>query len=150
MFGKSKTFLLDAAVQIAKNRTEANPDLKLGVVNARFDYELKAFTQGGFKHYHVRCSEETRIDRVGGSLSPKLSNDVTEQFAIQLNQTMVGKNVIWNDTKPMPPGAQFSTLQEVVDNETSRPTLSKTSSFHLQSTEKANQAKKSSLSVSLA
>lgn len=82
-------------------------------VNTRFDHELEPLRLNGFHHYHVRCSEETRLERLGGeAVDPKTLNDLSEQFALKCNDTMPDERIIWNDHRPVPEGKQYITVDQ--------------------------------------
>lgn len=87
--------------------------LNIAVTNARFDHELDPLVKAGFSHYHVRCTEETRRERMmqlGYQVKETDANDHSEQMAIRLNADMPDHRVVWNDHRSMPEGRQFLSL----------------------------------------
>ena len=101
----------DFWVKILLQRAERED--RVANVNTRFDHELEPLRLNGFQHYHVRCSEETRLERLGGeAVDPKTLNDLSEQFALKCNDTMPDERIIWNDHRPMPEGKQYITVDQ--------------------------------------
>ncbi len=89
--------------------------LQVAITNARFDHELNPLANAGFDHFHVRCSEETRAERMvkaGYQVKPTDATDHSEHMAIRLNADMPDRRVIWNDHRPMPEGRRFLTLDQ--------------------------------------
>ena len=101
-FGHNKNFWIDVTVSRANEETQRNPSLKLAIVNARFQEEVDAFKNAGFVHFHVKCSNETRIKRIGEHYDPKMELDVTEAFSAKMDKDLTGTNVLWNDDAPNP------------------------------------------------
>jgi len=90
---------------------------RIGITNARFAHELDTCTSVGFAHYHVRCTEETRRERMlmsNYAFDPKADNDVSELLAGRLDKDIPDYQVIWNDFRPMPEGHRFLTVSEFV------------------------------------
>lgn len=97
-------------------RTEAA--YNLAITNSRFDHELSPCKNVGFTHFHVRCSESTRRDRMlisGYEFKDGDDNDASEAMAKRLDMDMPEHLVVWNDTEPMPSGKRYLTTQEFVD-----------------------------------
>jgi hypothetical protein len=70
-------------------RTEPDPDVAYGVVNARFEHEMVALKAAGFKHVHVMCSDDTRNARAvakGKAITATDDNDLSEQLGIGLDR----------------------------------------------------------------
>jgi len=91
---------------------------RIGITNARFEHELKRCETAGFEHFHVRCTEDTRRERMlmsGYDYDPKADKDVSEQMAFQLDSEVSDDQVIWNDFRSMPPGRKFLTVEDFVD-----------------------------------
>lgn len=89
---------------------------RIANVNTRFDHEREPLRLAGFEHYHVMCSEKTRMERLAGEpVDPKTLNDLSEQFAMRMNTTMPENRIIWNDSEPMPEGRQFLTVDQFVE-----------------------------------
>lgn len=98
----------DIWIEITKTKI-ASISGKLAIVNARFPNELTTFTNLGFKHFHIMCSQKTRLARPGAGLGEA---DVTESMA-QMYDTMLNDNtVIWNDSTPIPVGKKYITIKE--------------------------------------
>lgn len=114
-FGTRKDFW----VRILLDRIEltSTPDNTTihGVTNVRFDHELKPLQEAGFDHFHVRCSPETRLERMtakGYKPNYQESNDPSEALAARLDIEMPDHMVIWNDHRPMPIGKNYLTLEQ--------------------------------------
>ena len=106
-----------------------NQAYRIGITNARFQYQLDLCKAVGFEHYHVRCSEETRRERmlmVDYEFDPKADQDVSEQMAMQFDQSMPDEQVIWNDHRPMPEGRKFLSVQDFAE------LVNRSPSFNLQ------------------
>lgn len=82
---------------------------KLAIVNARFPNELETFSKIGFKHFHVKCSEKTRLARPGAGLG---ENDPTEAMAKMYDDILNDASVIWNDFIPIPQAQKYISVQE--------------------------------------
>lgn len=87
---------------------------KVAVVNTRFQHELEPLAAHGFEHYHVLCSESTRLSRLAGETADaKTQNDTSEHFALWCNVNLPDHHIIWNDEhQPIPPGKQYWTLNQ--------------------------------------
>lgn len=94
-------------IEITKAKV-LNMSGKMAIVNSRFPNELETFSKIGFKHFHVKCSEETRRTRPGAGLG---ENDTTEAMAKMYDKILNGANVIWNDTVPIPEGKKYLSVQ---------------------------------------
>jgi hypothetical protein len=104
-------------LRLFESGTEDDP-LNIAVTNARFDHELSPLVNAGFSHYHVRCTEESRRERMlqlGYQVKETDANDHSEQMAIRLNADMPDHRVIWNDHRPMPEGRQFLSLDAFME-----------------------------------
>ena len=89
----------------------------IGVTNVRFDHEMNPMKNAGFEHWHVRCSEETRLRRMldkGYIPKDKEKYDASEELAVRLNAEMPDHRVIWNDTVPIPAGKKYVLVEEFV------------------------------------
>lgn len=113
-FGTRDDFWINIVVQRAEQNLRDNPDAKIAVVNARFENEVEALKRAGFQHFHVKCSTQTRIERIGGNYHPEMENDVTEQMAVRMDETMTGPAVIWNDHRSPEPGRGYTQLKDFV------------------------------------
>jgi hypothetical protein len=114
-FGKTPDFW----IQVAKTKSlfllQQNPEVKICIPNARFANEVSAFQQLGFLHLHVTCSPQTRLSRPGAKLTPEADNDITEAYAKELDETLLGPCVIWNDpNQPVPPNKGFLTPDQIL------------------------------------
>lgn len=108
----------DFWVQILLNRNDLDPAVHpngVGVVNARFFHELEPLEDAGFLHFHVRCSEETRQERLGPAWNPAANADTSEAMASQLDITMPEDAVIWNDHRAMPSNRNYMTVEQFVE-----------------------------------
>lgn len=92
---------------------------KIVVTNVRFRHELEPMKSGGFSHYLVACSAKTRRARYWGDHAksfipiPKdIDLDVSEAMARELYSELSDNQIIWNDSRPMPKGKKFLTVEE--------------------------------------
>jgi hypothetical protein len=95
-----------------------SPGYNVAITNARFFHELEPIKEAGFRHLHVRCSEETRRERMekaGYTWKQQDAVDKSEQMAVKFNSDMPDERVIWNDHRPVPEGKEFLTLDSWVD-----------------------------------
>ncbi len=95
------------------------PGYNVAVTNARFPHELTPIKASGFTHMHVRCSEETRRERMekaGYSYRPVEAADKSEHMSLQFNNDMPDESVIWNDHRAMPEGKRFISLDQWAEN----------------------------------
>jgi len=103
----------DFWVQILLERLEKFPqDIRIAVTNVRFENELDALHKVGFHHYLVACTEETR--RMRGTVIEETHNDISEQYAKWLLQTLPDNRVIWNDKLKMPEGKKYLWAEEFI------------------------------------
>lgn len=89
----------------------------VAITNARFMHELKPCRSAGFNHYHIRCTEETRRERMemrGYKFNENADNDVSEQLAKQFDSDLPDNTVVWNDTRPAPTGRSYLTVDRFV------------------------------------
>lgn len=108
LFGRRADFWIIVAQAKAKTILRENPEVRIAIPNGRFPNEVEAFQKIGFLHLHVTCSEETRRSRPGGNVSAEAENDVTEAYAKELDYSLLGPTVIWNDPgKPVPDGKGY-------------------------------------------
>ena len=125
-FGLRQDFWVNIALTSLGLTTEAGqsfllprPAYNLAITNSRFEHELQPCLKAGFEHYHVRCSEQTRRDRMmlsGYELRPQDDNDASEQMAQRLNMDMPEQRVIWNDaSEVVPSGKRYMSVQDFVD-----------------------------------
>lgn len=93
------------------------PGMRLAITNARFAHELQPCLRAGFRHFHVRCSEETRRLRMiaaGYEYRPQDDADTSEALAKQFDSDMQDRCVVWNDNEPAPAGRDYMALDEFV------------------------------------
>jgi hypothetical protein len=97
----------------------------IAITNARFEHEHEPCIQAGFSHFHVQCSQETRLKRMASSgyvYKPDIDNDASEQMAQGYDRHMADRRVVWNDSAPMPAGRHFMTVNEFLSQTVERPT----------------------------
>ena len=106
-FGKAKDFWNKIVISRAQLILKKDSNIRIAVVNARFPDELDTFAQAGFQHFHVKCSNETRIKRIGSKYDPKMEEDATETFAKELD---LNNNIfaVWAENSTPPIGAMQS------------------------------------------
>lgn len=110
----------DFWVNLLVSRLVSAPEDRVAVTNARFINEWqKLVVEEGFDHVHVMCSDETRVERAGKKLSEEELQNVSEQFALDLDAaawdgafTRQARTAmfVWNDTLPYPKGMYASPL----------------------------------------
>jgi len=67
-FGRTKSFWVDIFLDRVENALKKEPDMKIAVVNVRFEHELEPLIAAGFEHYHVMASLPSiteRLERLG-------------------------------------------------------------------------------------
>ncbi len=89
------------------------------VTNVRFRHELEPMKAGGFEHYLVLCSEETRRARYWNdpakSVIPipvAIDLDTSEAMARELAAELPDNRIIWNDEVRMPAGKKYLTVEQ--------------------------------------
>lgn len=125
LFGKIPNFWSYALMNAkpVNSRIQEGPFL---VTNSRFEEDLECFSKAGWKHYHVMCSRETRIERLkalGEKVDWPLNNDyrvehlnvdISERYSTLLDNLITyphifepgmvcpipTSQVIWNDHRP--------------------------------------------------
>lgn len=110
--GSAKT---DAQLRLAWDTREP---FNIAVTNSRFEHELQPLRNAGFEHFHVRCSEATRRERMakaGYKTNDKESFDIGEQMALRFNDKMPDHRVVWNDAEPMPEDRNYLTPDQFVE-----------------------------------
>lgn len=102
-YGLRQDFWVNVLRQSVRRLEKFAPVEVVAVPNGRFRHELDPLTKDGFMHFHVRCSEETRRERMealGASFDEHANTDISEQLAVELNETMPAEQVVWNDHRP--------------------------------------------------
>jgi hypothetical protein len=92
---------------------------RIGITNARFEHELNRCKSMGFEHFHIRCTEDTRRQRMiasGYEFDPKSDQDLSELMAFKLDACVPDTQVIWNDFRPMPNRVGFLTVDDFIDH----------------------------------
>ena len=111
-FGLEKTFWVDGLIYRVLN--EWPQDSRIAVTNVRFQHEIEPMAAVGFEHYLVHASLQSRAQRNGGFLPANLLLDISEQFALELLETLPDSRIIWDDNEPMPAGHDYLTVKDFV------------------------------------
>jgi len=112
-YGANQTIWLDACMRRVAVYQEENPGARVAVTNARFDFEVKALKDAGWRHFHVMCSTDTWKKRLAESkMTPESPTvkDMSEALAHAIDSDVVKRTsaqragsrlaVIWNDSQP--------------------------------------------------
>jgi hypothetical protein len=108
-YGRVRTFWVDIMLNRPDMRDNTYAKTGVGIVNARFDHEFAPLIAAGFRHFHVQCSNETRLSRIE-HYDAAADTDTSEQMAIRLDREAPDNIVIWNDTAPQPSGRELWTV----------------------------------------
>lgn len=112
-YGTNQTIWLDACMRRVAVYQEENPGARVAITNARFDFEVKALKDAGWRHFHVMCSTTTWKARLAESkMTPESPTvkDISEALAHAIDSDVVKRTsaqragsrlaVIWNDNQP--------------------------------------------------
>lgn len=114
-FGTYETFWVDILIDRVTKIIKDNPEAKLAVTNVRFPFELEPLKQSGFEHFHVICTQDTRVHRIqelGEEYNIVTDTDASEQMAIELDKRPPYGLIIWNDEFVKKPQPSFMDLDE--------------------------------------
>jgi hypothetical protein len=88
-YGNDSTFWITLLLWRTHEYERTHRDALIAVTNVRFENELEALKKHGFQHFHVKCFESERIERLGSGWSEKLNDDLSEKLAQKLDAGFV-------------------------------------------------------------